>query len=229
MSRDKMGLTSLQERPHMCYAYCVNAQRIARGARPPAHERRSMFDEWLRLFWNSFLWWLPGAEDNGRTSHGAETQAAKSAESPSTARTGSGGAGGEPAADPAEAAPAPGGTADTARQAKGATGDQAKGQTASSTGAGQSGARATGAGTSSAPAERQGTATSDSAKGGGDDLTAIKGIGPKVANTLHAIGITSYADLAKADPAEVAAQVNQRPVTAKRVQDWIAEAKSRLG
>ncbi|MEZ4858488.1 MAG: 50S ribosomal protein L21 [Flavobacteriaceae bacterium] len=41
------------------------------------------------------------------------------------------------------------------------------------------------------------------ATGKADDLKKIEGIGPKIAETLIAAGITTYADLAKADPATI--------------------------
>ena len=37
-----------------------------------------------------------------------------------------------------------------------------------------------------------------------DDLKKIEGIGPKIAETLNAAGITSFAELAKTDPAKIA-------------------------
>ncbi len=38
----------------------------------------------------------------------------------------------------------------------------------------------------------------------GDDLKKIEGIGPKIAETLNANGIVTFADLAKADPKQIA-------------------------
>ncbi len=58
-----------------------------------------------------------------------------------------------------------------------------------------------------------------------DDLTKIKGIGPVSANTLEEIGITTFASLAAADPATVAAQFDSRA----DVNDWIAQAKQLKG
>ena len=40
-------------------------------------------------------------------------------------------------------------------------------------------------------------------KAKGDDLKKIEGIGPKIAETLAAAGIVSFADLAKAEPAKI--------------------------
>lgn len=39
---------------------------------------------------------------------------------------------------------------------------------------------------------------------GGDKLTKIEGIGPKIAETLTAAGIATFAELAKAEPAKIA-------------------------
>lgn len=41
-------------------------------------------------------------------------------------------------------------------------------------------------------------------KTGGDDLTKIEGIGPKIASTLTEGGVATFADLAKADTAKLA-------------------------
>lgn len=60
-----------------------------------------------------------------------------------------------------------------------------------------------------------------------DDLTAIRGIGPAIARKLDALGVTTFADLAAADPDDLAAKIARRPVTSNRVREWIAEAKKR--
>ena len=60
-----------------------------------------------------------------------------------------------------------------------------------------------------------------------DDLTAIRGIGPAIARKLEALGVTTFADLAAADPDDLAAKIARRPVTSNRVREWIAEAKKR--
>ncbi len=46
-------------------------------------------------------------------------------------------------------------------------------------------------------------ATTKKASAKGDDLKKIEGIGPKIAETLVAAGIVTFADLAKADPANI--------------------------
>jgi predicted flap endonuclease-1-like 5' DNA nuclease len=60
-----------------------------------------------------------------------------------------------------------------------------------------------------------------------DDLTEIKGIGPAIAERLNALGVRTFAELAAADPEELAEWIGRRPVTADRVREWIAEAKKR--
>jgi len=56
-----------------------------------------------------------------------------------------------------------------------------------------------------------------------DDLTAIKGIGPKYAEQLANLGITSFTQLAAADPETLKASFHARA----SVEDWIAQAKER--
>ena len=62
-----------------------------------------------------------------------------------------------------------------------------------------------------------------------DDLSAIKGIGPGIVRKFDALGIKTFADLAKADPDDLASKLALRPVTPARVREWMAEAKTRLG
>ncbi|MFO7901012.1 MAG: helix-hairpin-helix domain-containing protein, partial [Planctomycetota bacterium] len=60
-----------------------------------------------------------------------------------------------------------------------------------------------------------------------DDLTAIQGIGPKTQERLSALGIDSFAALAEADPAELAAGLDGRRAGVKTVRKWIASAKKK--
>jgi predicted flap endonuclease-1-like 5' DNA nuclease len=61
-----------------------------------------------------------------------------------------------------------------------------------------------------------------------DDLTVIKGIGPAVQNKLRALGITTFADLAAADPDRLLAQLKgSQPLTMTRVRDWTEAARQR--
>jgi predicted flap endonuclease-1-like 5' DNA nuclease len=62
-----------------------------------------------------------------------------------------------------------------------------------------------------------------------DDLTVIKGIGPAVQNKLRALGITTFADLAAADPDRLLAQLKgSQPLTLGRVRHWTEAARQRV-
>jgi predicted flap endonuclease-1-like 5' DNA nuclease len=61
------------------------------------------------------------------------------------------------------------------------------------------------------------------APSGTDDLTEIKGIGPKYAQRLAELDITSFAALAAADPISLAESLDARA----RVGDWITQARAR--
>ena len=73
------------------------------------------------------------------------------------------------------------------------------------------------------PASSQAPSSSAAA----DDLTAIKGIGPAIARKLDALGVRTFAELAAADPDDLAARLESRTVTADRVRTWASEAKKR--
>jgi predicted flap endonuclease-1-like 5' DNA nuclease len=61
-----------------------------------------------------------------------------------------------------------------------------------------------------------------------DDLTVIKGIGPAVQNKLRGLGISTFADLAAADPDAVLRQLKgSQPLTRGRVQAWTEAARER--
>jgi large subunit ribosomal protein L21 len=61
-----------------------------------------------------------------------------------------------------------------------------------------------------------------------DDLTVIKGIGPAVQNKLRALGITTFADLAAADPDAILRQLKgSQPLTKGKVQAWTEAARAR--
>ncbi|MEW5914228.1 MAG: hypothetical protein AB1814_16855 [Thermodesulfobacteriota bacterium] len=57
-----------------------------------------------------------------------------------------------------------------------------------------------------------------------DQLTAIKGIGPRLQSKLYLAGIVTYAKLAKSDPAKLRKILGQAGRTAN-VADWIEQAK----
>jgi large subunit ribosomal protein L21 len=57
-----------------------------------------------------------------------------------------------------------------------------------------------------------------------DDLTKIEGIGPKIAETLQAAGISTFAELAAAEPAKIAEIIAE--VRGNHVPDtWPTQAK----
>lgn len=79
-----------------------------------------------------------------------------------------------------------------------------------------------------APASAPASATpaSPSAPAGGDDLTRIKGLGPKLSATLHGMGVTTFAQIAAWDDAEidrVDAQMGRFQGRIRR-DDWVGQA-----
>jgi len=62
-------------------------------------------------------------------------------------------------------------------------------------------------------------------RGSEDDLTEIKGVGPKYSQQLKELGISSFASLAAADPEALSAEFEARA----DVEDWIAQARTRSG
>jgi predicted flap endonuclease-1-like 5' DNA nuclease len=62
-----------------------------------------------------------------------------------------------------------------------------------------------------------------------DDLTEIKGIGPAMQNKLRALGITTFADLAAADPDQLMARLKgSQPLSLGRVRHWTEAARQRV-
>ncbi len=62
-----------------------------------------------------------------------------------------------------------------------------------------------------------------------DDLTIIRGIGPKFAETLQAAGITTYAVLATLTPERLQEIVQPAAWQKVEFEDWIAQAKELAG
>ena len=58
-----------------------------------------------------------------------------------------------------------------------------------------------------------------------DDLTALEGIGPKVAKVLNGMGITTFAELAHANAAEVQNVLNAAGLQMMNPEGWIEQAK----
>jgi predicted flap endonuclease-1-like 5' DNA nuclease len=61
-----------------------------------------------------------------------------------------------------------------------------------------------------------------------DDLTQIKGIGPAMQNRLRSLGITTFADLAAADPDQLMSKLKgSQPLSLGRVRHWTEAARER--
>lgn len=79
----------------------------------------------------------------------------------------------------------------------------------------------------SAPAARQEPRPAAKAAAGGDDLTRIKGLGPKLAALLGDLGVTSFAQVAAWDDREIEridAQLGRFQGRITR-DDWVGQAK----
>ena len=65
------------------------------------------------------------------------------------------------------------------------------------------------------------------AASGGDDLTRIKGLGPKLATTLNGLGVTSFAQIAAWDEAEITRIDSQLGRFQGRIRrdDWVGQAR----
>ncbi|NDJ84312.1 MAG: helix-hairpin-helix domain-containing protein [Chloroflexi bacterium] len=59
----------------------------------------------------------------------------------------------------------------------------------------------------------------------GDDLTVIKGIGPKMAEALAGVGIASLNDLAQANAEVLKNRLESPRISMKQLEEWIAAAK----
>ena len=62
-------------------------------------------------------------------------------------------------------------------------------------------------------------------KAEGDDLTAIKGIGPKAAEQLNEQGISTYADMAKLTDKKIGELAEAIPFSAEQITEWRDQAK----
>jgi len=60
---------------------------------------------------------------------------------------------------------------------------------------------------------------------GGDDLTILEGIGPKVAKVLNQAGILTFEDLARADADWVQTSLDAAKLQMLNPEGWIAQAK----
>jgi predicted flap endonuclease-1-like 5' DNA nuclease len=179
-----------------------------------------MWDAIFRRWLDVLFWWAPRQEKTPRragappprerapepAARRAEPSARPAAQRPAQAEAGSRRAAGEPSARPAPK-PAP---AQPARAAE---------------------ADAPSAARPSAPSAARPTAAQPEktvAPPVPDDLTVIKGIGPAVQNKLRGLGITTFADLAAADPDAILRGLKgSQPLTKGRVQAWTEAARER--
>ena len=201
-----------------------------------------MWDVMLRRWLDLLFWWAPKKD---RTPRGAEQEARKrgpetaSKGAQPSARPGSarpdqrpvraaGHAAGTPAARPASG-PAAVRATQSVRNGSGPTGAGVRGTARPSpTPPASPTPRAAEAGANAAP--EPGTAQAEKAVTAPvpDDLTVIKGIGPALQNRLRALGITTFADLAAANPDKLMAQLKGgQPLSRARVQHWTEAARAR--
>jgi predicted flap endonuclease-1-like 5' DNA nuclease len=177
-----------------------------------------MWDAILRRWLDLLFWWAPRQEKTPPTAEPpprerapepaarrAEPSARPAAQRPAQAERGSHRAaepGARPAREPAPAQPARAAEADGPRAAR-----------------------------PSAPSAARPTAAQPEktvAPPVPDDLTVIKGIGPAVQNKLRGLGITTFADLAAADPDAILRGLKgSQPLTKGRVQAWTEAARER--
>ncbi|MGY6626913.1 MAG: hypothetical protein ACXIVL_00200 [Oceanicaulis sp.] len=69
--------------------------------------------------------------------------------------------------------------------------------------------------------------TESAAAGSGDDLTAIKGLGPKAAEKLHEMGVTRYAQIAAWSDTDVARFDRELNARGRIVRDeWVGQARA---
>lgn len=195
-----------------------------------------LFKRWVDMM----TWWLPQRSDSSGseeqpTSH--QQSAHTSASSPGPSAHGTPGSETQSSGDGAPSAPTTSAEASTTPQAGGhdeaspsvkpsaretpSPEDQGRGDGPSS--AATTSGEASATPRASVPDEANQSDTSQQ-----DDLTEIKGIGPSTRDRLHAAGIMSFADLASADPSKLTQQIKEEMVVSEsRVQEWIANARSR--
>src|SRR5262245_55544407 len=151
-----------------------------------------MWDVIVRRWLDLLFWWAPKKD---KTPRRAEQEARKRGPEivPKAAQSGTGAAAAQPvqrsgrAASRHPAKPAAGGQS----AAKRGTAPPASAARSAGPGAAEPGAASE---PQTAPSEKAVTAPVP------DDLTVIKGIGPALQNRLRALGITTFADLAAANP-----------------------------
>lgn len=177
-----------------------------------------MWDVMLRRWLDLLFWWVPR---RGETPHRAERAARERVPEPApgTAEPSARAGAGRPAEQPARAEGRAAQEAEPkARPAPGPAATQAESRGAKTA---EPGGRAA---AQPAPAQPEKTVAAPVP----DDLTVIKGIGPAVQNRLRGLGITTFADLAAADPDAILRGLKgSQPLTKGKVQAWTEAARER--
>jgi predicted flap endonuclease-1-like 5' DNA nuclease len=199
-----------------------------------------MWDVMLRRWLDLLFWWAPKKE---KASRGAEREAGK--RGPETVKAqpsarpvagrpdqrparGAGRAAAKPAARPASG-PAAMRSPASVRNGSAPTGAGARGAAKPTTTPAVSGVtRGAEPAASGAPEPTSAQPEKAVTAPVPDDLTVIKGIGPALQNRLRALGITTFADLATANPDKLMAQLKGgQPLSRARVQHWTEAARAR--
>jgi predicted flap endonuclease-1-like 5' DNA nuclease len=178
-----------------------------------------MWDVFLRRWMDLLFWWVPRKEQTPRR---AEPASRGRAAEPATRPT-------EPTARPApkQAAQRPAQVGGGPRAAEPSARPASKPTPTQPAPAAQAGS-AKAAEPSARPAAKATAAQPEKtvAPPVPDDLTVIKGIGPAVQNRLRALGITTFADLAAADPDAILRGLKgSQPLTKGKVQAWTNAAR----
>ena len=176
-----------------------------------------MWDVMLRRWLDLLFWWVPRKEATPRRAEQAPRERAPEP-APRTAEPGARPAPKQPAQQPAQAE---GRSARAAEPSARAATKPAPAQPAAAAGAAEPRARPAPKSTAAQPEKTVAPPVPD-------DLTVIKGIGPAVQNKLRALGITTFADLAAANPDELMAQLKgSQPLSRGRVLHWTEAARQR--
>jgi predicted flap endonuclease-1-like 5' DNA nuclease len=180
-----------------------------------------MWDVMLRRWLDLLFWWVPRKEGAPRTATQAPRERAPDV-APRAAEPGTRPAPKQPAPRPARAESGPSRAEPSARPAaKPAPAQPAPAGRASAPAAAKPSARPATKPAAAQPAKPVAPPVPD-------DLTVIKGIGPAVQNKLRALGITTFADLAAADPDAVLRGLKgSQPLTKGKVQAWTEAARER--
>jgi predicted flap endonuclease-1-like 5' DNA nuclease len=172
-----------------------------------------LFKRWVDMM----TWWMPNSDTSDQQA-GSDKGQGSGKQAPSGSSPGASGAS-------AKASSASGSSSSAGSTASAKQSSASSSQSGSATKTSGSSGGSSSQGKQSQGASQAADATS--ASGSGDDLTAIKGIGPSIQSRLNATGIRSFSDLAGADAEKLTTQLKEQMVISqKRVQQWIDEAGS---